>query len=57
MWRQLDTLLKRRLNQADLARGHLQQRDQLLAIGAQLVGVEIAQVRATERWVDPLTVD
>jgi hypothetical protein len=35
----------------------LQQRDQLLAIGAQLVGVEIAQVRATERWVDPLTVD
>jgi transposase len=27
--------------QTDLARGHLQQRDQLLAVGAQLVGIEM----------------
>ena len=33
-----------RLAQPDLGRCHLQHRDQRLAVGAQLVGVEIAQV-------------
>jgi hypothetical protein len=50
----LRSLLMRGLMQRDLGRGHLRQRDQLLTAGAQLVGIEIAQVGNLYGRLQPL---
>src|SRR5580704_11613113 len=46
--------LERRFAEPDLGRGHLQERDELLAVGAQRVRFKIAQVADLHRRLQPL---